>query len=168
MGMTTLPISVRTVRTSDADAVAGLTEQLGYDVAPPVVRERLARILERGDQRFLIAEDAGRPVGWLHAAVAEFVEADPFVVIAGLVVDRDCRGRGIGRMLMRHAEQWAREQQCSIVRLWSSAGRVSAHRFYEHLGYIHIKTQHAFAKSLDADPRTAVERLVPRIDADAG
>jgi GNAT superfamily N-acetyltransferase len=162
--MTTLPISIRTVRTSDADAVAGLTEQLGYDVAPPVVRQRLARILERSDQRFLIAEDAGRPVGWLHAAVAEFIEADPFVVIAGLVVDRNCRGRGIGRMLMHHAEQWAREQRCSIVRLWSSAGRVSAHRFYERLGYTHIKTQHAFAKSFESASGASVESLVPRID----
>jgi hypothetical protein len=44
---------------------------------------------------------------------------------------------------------------------------VSAHRFYEHLGYTHIKTQHAFAKSLESDPGKAVERLVPRIDADA-
>jgi PhnO protein len=162
--MTLLPISIRTVRISDADAVAGLTEQLGYDVAPPVVRERLARILERTDQRFFIAEDAGGPVGWLHAVVAEFVEADPFVVIAGLVVDRTCRGQGIGRMLVQHAEQWAREKHCSIVRLWSSAGRVSAHRFYEHLGYTHIKTQHAFAKSFDAASGSPVDRLVPRID----
>jgi GNAT superfamily N-acetyltransferase len=163
-----MPISIRTARNSDADAVANLTAQLGYDVATPGLRERLAHILERTDQRLLIAEDDSRPVGWLHAAVAEFVEADPFVVIAGLVVDRNCRGRGIGRMLVHHAEQWARERQFSIVRLWSSAGRVSAHRFYERLGYIHIKTQHAFAKSLDADPGAAVERLVPRIDADGG
>ena len=163
-----MSISIRTALNSDADAVASLTAQLGYDVATPGLRERLAHILERTDQRFLIAEEGGQPVGWLHAAVAEFVEADPFVVIAGLVVDMNCRGRGIGRVLMHHAEQWAREQRCSIVRLWSSAGRVSAHRFYEHLGYTHIKTQHAFAKSLDADPGESVERLVPRIDADAG
>ena len=162
-----MPISIRTGRDSDADAVTSLTAQLGYDVAPSGVSERLAHILERTDQRFLIAEEGGQPVGWLHAAVAEFVEADPFVVIAGLVVDRNWRGKGIGRMLMHHAEQWAREQRCSIVRLWSSAGRVSAHRFYEHLGYTHIKTQHAFAKSLESDPGKAVERLVPRIDADA-
>ena len=163
-----MPISIRIGRNSDADAVASLTAQLGYDVASSVVRERLAHILERTDQRLLIADDAGQPVGWLHAAVAEFVEAEPFVVIAGLVVDRECRGRGIGRLLVHHAEQWAREQRCSLVRLWSSAGRVSAHRFYEHLGYTHVKTQHAFAKSLDPDPATAFKRLVPRIDADAG
>jgi GNAT superfamily N-acetyltransferase len=163
-----MPISIRTARNSDADDVASLTAQLGYDVATPGLGERLARILERTDQRLLIAEDDGRPVGWLHVALAEYLEADPFVLIAGLVVDRNSRNQGIGRMLMHHAEQWARAQQCSIVRLWSSAGRVSAHRFYEHLGYTHIKTQHAFAKSLDADPGTSVERLVPRIAADSG
>jgi GNAT superfamily N-acetyltransferase len=160
-----MPISIRTARNSDADAVASLTAQLGYDVATPGQRERLAHILERTDHRLLIAEDDGRPVGWLHAALAEFLEADPFVLIAGLVVDRKSRNQGIGRMLVQAAEQWAREKRCALVRLSSSAGRVSAHRFYEHLGYRHIKTQHAFAKWLDADPDASVERLVPRIDA---
>jgi GNAT superfamily N-acetyltransferase len=141
--------------------------QLGYDVASAGVSERLARILARTDQRFLIAEDEGRPVGWLHASMAVYLEADPFVLIAGLVVDRDCRGRGIGRMLMGHAEQWAREQRCSLVRLSSSSGRVAAHRFYEHLGYTRIKTQYAFAKSFDTDSAETVKRLVPRIDAEA-
>jgi GNAT superfamily N-acetyltransferase len=162
-----MPISIRTARNSDADAVASLTAQLGYDVAPSGLKERLAHILERADQRFWIAEDDGRPVGWLHAALAEFLEADPFVLIAGLVVDRNSRNQGIGRMLVQAAEQWAREKRCALIRLSSSAGRVSAHRFYEHLGYTHVKTQHAFAKSVGEDPRATFERLVPRIDVDA-
>lgn len=160
-----MPISIRTGRESDAEAVANLTLQLGYDVTPAVAKERLARILSRTEQRFVIAEDDGRPVAWLHAIKAEYLEADPFVMIAGLVVDTTCRNRGIGHMLMDTAEQWAKEQQCSLVRLSSSAGRVAAHRFYEQLGYTIVKTQYAFAKSFDADAASKITRLAPRIDA---
>jgi GNAT superfamily N-acetyltransferase len=62
------------------------------------------------------------------------VEANPFVVVGGLVVDKSSRRRGIGQMLMEYAETWAKEQRCSIVRLWSSAGRTGAHQFYERQG----------------------------------
>lgn len=162
-----MPISIRTGRESDADAVANLTAQLGYGVTPSAVRERLAQILARTDQQFFIADDEGRPVGWLHAAIGVYLEADPFVMIAGLVVDAHCRGQGIGRTLMDRAEQWARDKNCSLVRLSSSAGRVAAHRFYEHLGYTVVKTQYAFAKSFDADGTSRVTRLAPRIDSEA-
>ena len=147
--------------------MANLTAQLGYDVTPSAVRERMAQILARTDQQLFIADDAGRPVGWLHAAIGVYLEADPFVMIAGLVVDTNCRGQGIGRTLMDRAEQWARENNCSLVRLSSSAGRLAAHRFYERLGYSKVKTQYAFAKSFSGDAAATVQRLVPRIDSDA-
>jgi GNAT superfamily N-acetyltransferase len=85
-----------------------------------------------------------------------------FVVIAGLVVDRGRRQQGIGRLLMAEAERWAREQGCSIVRLWSSKGRADAHAFYRRLGYADVKTQHAFAKSLDGDGQ--LQGLVPNLE----
>ena len=133
-----MAISVRSARPSDADEVAHLTAQLGYDDEGSALAARFARILAQADQRLLIAELDGRPVGWLHAVIWEFVETDAFVVIAGLVVDRAHRKRGIGRTLMRQAEEWAGERACSFVRLWSSSGRIEAHRFYEQLGYTKI------------------------------
>ena len=67
-------VSVRLATLSDAADVAYLTAQLGYDVETAVVTARLSRILERVDQRFFIAELAQRPVGWLHAAIWEYLE----------------------------------------------------------------------------------------------
>ena len=80
-------------------------------------------------------------------------------------MDREHRSTGIGRLLVQHAERWAREQGCSVVRLSSSAGRTASHRFYEHLGYANIKTQYAFAKSLDAEGQASLAKFVPRIEA---
>ena len=67
-------------------------------------------------------------------------------------------------MLMDEAERWAREQGCSIVRLWSSAARISSHRFYEELGYTNIKTQYTFIKSIDTRRQEDLKRFVPRVE----
>ena len=137
--------------------------QLGYEVAAPLVAERLARMLARGDQQFLVAELDGDVIGWVHVAIMEYVETGAFAVIGGLVVDRHHRKKSIGRLLMTGAETWAREHGCSIVRLWSSAFRTESHRFYEHLGYANIKTQYSFVKPLDPAGEAAIRGFVPRV-----
>jgi GNAT superfamily N-acetyltransferase len=159
-------VVVRTARASDADAVLSLTAQLGYDVERSGLQARLGSTLAKPDHVVLIAEDAGHAIAWLHASVWEYLEADRFVVVVGLVVDKTRRRQGIGRMLMAHAEEWARARRCSIVRLWSSVERATAHEFYERLGYSRIKTQYAFAKSVDADRDDDLTRFVPRLDAE--
>lgn len=156
--------AVRSAQPADADNIAQLMAQLGYDSPAPAVAMRLSRILPRPDHRFLIAEIDGRPVGWLHATMWELVETGPFVVVGGLVVDRAVRRQGIGRLLMDRAEAWAVEQGCSIVRLWSSDARTDAHRFYERLGYSHIKTQYSFVKALDPAGRRQFDNFIPRLD----
>jgi hypothetical protein len=69
-----MTVSIRSARQSDAADIAALTSELGYSIEPSDVATRLANILRRADQSFLVAESGGRSVGWLHAAVAEFVE----------------------------------------------------------------------------------------------
>jgi GNAT superfamily N-acetyltransferase len=157
-------IPVRTARLSDAEEVARLTVQLGYDASGPTTERRLTRILTRADQRFLVAPLEERLTGWLHAFAWELVETGPFVVIGGLVVDRSFRRKGIGRALLSAAETWAIERGCSVVRLWSSVGRTEAHRFYEHLGYANIKSQYSFVKSVGCVGSADISAFVPRLD----
>lgn len=88
--------AIRVARASDAQDIAQLTAQLGYDVTVSSVTQRLSRILPRQDQYFLVVEVDGHLVGWLHAAMAEFVESPAFVVIGGLVVDRNHRRKASG------------------------------------------------------------------------
>jgi GNAT superfamily N-acetyltransferase len=162
-----MSVSIRVARESDASDIARLAADLGYRVDPAVVGDRLSRFLTRPDQQFLIADVDGQPAGWLHVAIAEFVEAGRFAWIAGLVVSEGHRQKGIGRLLMERAEDWAREQTCPVVRLWSSASRTAAHRFYEHLGYTNVKTQYSFAKSLDAGGHENLKQFVPDVKSDA-
>jgi GNAT superfamily N-acetyltransferase len=155
---------VRPARLSDAEGIACLTVQLGYEVDGPAVSDRLSRILSQPAQRFLVAEREDRLVGWVHAIIWEFVETGAFVVIGGLVVDRSLRKQGIGRALLANAETWAVEQGCSVVRLWSSIARTEAHRFYEQLGYKNIKSQYSFVKSVDPRGENDFHGFIPRVD----
>ena len=136
---TMAPATIRTARLSDAGEIAQLTTQLGYDLTEVDAPDRLSRLLLGDDQQFFVADVDGRAVGWAHVVFDEYIDAEPFVVVGGLVVDRNHRRLGIGRALMDRAEAWATERGCSIVRLTSSATRTVAHRFYERLGYTNIK-----------------------------
>jgi GNAT superfamily N-acetyltransferase len=74
--------------------------------------------------------------------------ADPQAEVGGLVVDEGYRRRGIGRLLMQQAEQWACEKGCWAVYLRSNVVRKDAHAFYEGIGYSNVKTSLAFRKTL--------------------
>ena len=161
------PITIRVARPSDADEIARLTTQLGYDLTKGDAADRLSRILARDDQQFLVADVGGGAVGWVHVVFAEYVDAEAFVVIGGLVVDRAHRRLGVGRALMNRAETWARERGCSMVRLSSSATRYAAHQFYKDVGYTNIKTQYSFIKPLDAAAAARLRTFVPRVDPDS-
>ena len=95
--------------------------------------------------------------------ITEYVEAEAFVVIGGLVVDREYRKRGIGRRLLARAEEWAAQQACSVVRLTSNEKRIEAHAFYERAGYTNLKTQYSVAKSVGAAGPAALRAFVPDV-----
>jgi predicted N-acetyltransferase YhbS len=160
--------SIRPARQSDAGDIARLTRHLGYDASEDDVSARLSRILARPEQVFVVAELDGRTVGWVHVQIAECVDVEAFVLIAGLVVDAGVRKQGVGRLLMHHAEEWARTRGVRMVRLSSSATRHEAHRFYERIGYTNLKTQYAFAKLLDGGGAERLKHLVPRVSGPQG
>jgi len=157
------PVTIRAARPSDADVIASLSEQLGYHPEPAAVAVRLSRVLARNDQQFLVAEDNGRPVGWIHMLIGEYVEAEAFVVIGGLVVDREYRNQGIGRRLLACSEEWAVQHGCSVVRLSSSTTRTAAHEFYRRVGYSILKSQYSFAKSVGTADAGALRAFVPDV-----
>jgi GNAT superfamily N-acetyltransferase len=156
---------IRAARSEDADDIARIGNQLGYDLANSETADRIRRILLKDDQRIFVAEADGQPVGWVHVAITDYIESEPFAIIAGLVVDSDHRRQGLARSLMLRAEQWAIEKGCLIVRLNSSSTRTVAHAFYEKIGYERIKTQYSFAKALGAARQEDVRKFVPKFDA---
>lgn len=161
--MSSPAITIRRARLSDADAIAALSKQLGYHAEPAAVADRLSRVLARDDQQFLVADEHGHAVGWIHMLVSEYVEAAAFVIIGGLVVDREHRQQGIGRRLLAEAEAWTTQRGCSVVRLSSTISRTEAHAFYERAGYAKIKTQYSFAKPVGAAASDVLRAFIPDV-----
>lgn len=146
--------AIRPARSSDCEALARLSRQLGYPATGHELERRLALLSD--DDRVLVAALDGAVAGWIHLSVARPLVVEPHVVVSGLVVDETFRGRGIGRALMGAAEDLARERGLPCVRLTSAIHRTEAHRFYEALGYGVVKTQLALSRTLETeDPSTA-------------
>ncbi|HEY1307268.1 MAG TPA: GNAT family N-acetyltransferase [Vicinamibacterales bacterium] len=157
-------VSIRTARLSDSRAIAELTTQLGYEVPLSTLTERLGHLLAKDDQEFMVAELDDEVVGWVHVGLTENIDTGPYAQIGGLVVNRRYRKKRIGRALMERVEEWSRERGCSVIRLWSSAFRTDAHRFYEHLGYTNVKTQYSYVKSIGSAGEEAIRAFIPRVN----
>jgi GNAT superfamily N-acetyltransferase len=145
------PGAVRTRRGTvrDTPRIALLCQQLGYPASRDEIQQRLSQIVGEEQHALYVAEaTGGRVLGWIHGYVCHLVEVEPHVEIGGLVVDKDYRGSGIGRLLVEEIEHWAAASGCSTVRLRSNSIRKEAHRFYANFGYELVKRQLAFRKVL--------------------
>ena len=140
---------IRRAVAADAERIAILAGLLGYPSTAEDVLRQLPRLQASLEHAVFVAEAPdGLVVGWLHVHANHVVEFDPRAEVGGLVVDEKFRGSGMGRLLMQHAEQWAREKGYSEVVLRSNVIRTGAHKFYESLGYTVTKTQKHFRKVL--------------------
>ncbi|RME89494.1 MAG: GNAT family N-acetyltransferase [Anaerolineae bacterium] len=149
LGSDKSPITIRLAAASDAEQLAPLCDQLGYPSTPQEVAARMERIL--GDERhavFVAADRKGNLIGWVHVYLRPLLEEDLSAEVGGMVVEESYRLHGAGRLLMQHAEDWARQRGCRYVTVRSNIIRTAAHQFYERLGYVRIKTQLAFRKFL--------------------
>ncbi|MGA8049847.1 MAG: GNAT family N-acetyltransferase [Burkholderiales bacterium] len=97
------------------------------------LREILA---DRSLGRIYVAREAGRVVGMcslLHTVST--AEGGKAAWLEDLVVRPECRGRGIGRMLLEHAIGEARDEGVLRITLLSDAGNDRAHALYRKLGF---------------------------------
>jgi GNAT superfamily N-acetyltransferase len=143
-------LRLRPAEAKDAEVVAELAAQLGYDRTAAQVREWLERLGARGGQTVFVAERAGEVVGWIDVSLEHRLQSETFGLIGGLVVREGLRGAGIGRRLCERAEQWIAEQGAKKVRVTSRSTREGAHRFYLRDGYQQVKVSMVFEKRLES------------------
>ena len=145
-------IVVRRAATADVARLAELSEILGYPVASSSLAARLERLLARVEDAVLVAEAESGVVGWVHGAEQELLESGRRCEILGLVVDPAYRSHGVGRRLVTAVEQWAANRGLEQMTVRSNVARAESHPFYQRLGYIRTKTQHAYRKALSGAP----------------
>jgi GNAT superfamily N-acetyltransferase len=142
-------VNVRVAVLADAPGLAELSGQLGYPTEAADLRARMERLALRKDHVVYVAESAdGALAGWIHATTTEMLEVGRRAEIVGLVVDERHRGEGVGKRLVRAAEQWAAGQGHAEITVRSNVTRDGSHPFYRHIGFDHVKTQHQYRKPL--------------------
>ena len=139
-----MTMTIRPLDSTDAEAVAALLPDLGYQATAAQTARRLAALREWPDQDAFVAVADGAIVGLCHVQGVRMLVSDGYVEIQALVVSAACQGQGLGRKLVAHACEWAFAHGYERVRLRSNVVREAAHAFYEHLGFEKSKASYAF------------------------
>jgi ribosomal protein S18 acetylase RimI-like enzyme len=138
-----VPVSVRNAEPSDLGALLGLYRELAgeRDSAQPsdaaISAPVLAQIIAERDRQLLVAETDRTVLGTADLLIVANLthRATPWAIVENVVVAGAARRQGVGRQLMTHAVELARQGGCYKLQLLSRKERAGAHAFYRSLGF---------------------------------
>jgi aminoglycoside 6'-N-acetyltransferase I len=138
--MTPEQISVRPLRETDVDDWFRLRKLLWDATADDDHKSEMIDILEHPDsQLVLFAETgSGRLIGFLEASIRPYVEdceTDHVGYLEGWYVEPEFRKQGIGRHLVREAEEWAIDKGCTEMASDAELGNDMSLAAHLNLGY---------------------------------
>ncbi len=117
-----------------AELIDALEDRSVFDVERAM--ENCSALLGRPDHHLLLAQIDGRPCGFLHLTTRQGILHDhPSGLIDELVVGREFRGHGIGRLLMNAAIDRCRALGCSEVEVSTETSNREAQEFYRRCGF---------------------------------
>jgi ribosomal protein S18 acetylase RimI-like enzyme len=129
-------IHLRTIEAADVADTARLLGTMNADTPVPLLRERLETILRDHPHYQLVgAFVGGRLAGVCGAWIATKIWCGRYLEIDNLVVDPELRSSGVGTRLIRHFEEVARQNDCTILVLDSYTSNHASHRLYHRLGF---------------------------------
>jgi GNAT superfamily N-acetyltransferase len=126
---------IRDAKPADAPRLVELIHELGHEIDEKQVRRNLKTLARTGETPLVATLDKA-VVGMCGVGKRVVIHRPaPLGRITALVVTKEAQGHGIGRMLVKAAEEWMREGGCQLVEVTSNDRRAAAHAFYRHLGY---------------------------------
>ncbi|WP_291657198.1 GNAT family N-acetyltransferase [Bosea sp. (in: a-proteobacteria)] len=113
-------------------------EQIAAEAQDPAYLEAFDVIAANPCNTLFVAELDGTVVGTYQITILPGMAERGRVraKIESVHVAPECRGRGIGATMMRHAIAFATEKGVGLVELTSQKARPEAHRFYNSLGFV--------------------------------
>ncbi len=87
--------------------------------------------------KLLVAEEQENIIGTCSLIVIDNLghQGARLAVVESVIVEQNYRGHGIGKLMMNHAMELAREEKCYKLMLSSNTKRAAAHEFYQRLGF---------------------------------
>jgi GNAT superfamily N-acetyltransferase len=126
---------IRDAKPSDAPHLTELIHELGHEIDEKRVRKNLDALKKLGELPLVVTLDKVI-VGMCGVSKRIVVHRPaPLGRITALIVTKEAKRHGLGRMLVEAAEEWMRKSGCQIVEVTSNDRRPEAHAFYRHLGY---------------------------------
>ena len=156
-------IHIRSAEPSDYEAFCALIaevdslhsaqepEYFKNPARPGRSREYFLSYLGQPDKALFIAEDSGKPSGFIQVSLRRIEEIEILVQqdyahVNDIVVARAAQRRGIGSALMAKAEAWTRSKGLKQLRLNVRSWNEAARKLYESMG-------------LEAKMHTMIKRL---------
>ena len=140
---------LRALKATDVASIYEINkEALGYAFSPEETASQLARLSQDSHHFLLGYEDPASHdlLGYVHAEVYESLYSNAGFNILALAVLPQMQGKGIGKALLQGLEQETEKRGYKFIRLNSADHRISAHAFYEQVGYTCDKLQKRFIK----------------------
>jgi GNAT superfamily N-acetyltransferase len=142
-----MEIRIRKARLDDAEAIALLSKDLGYEPHKDEIVRKLQKFELNPGEEIFVAEFE-KVVGWMHISLVEPLESDPFAEIRGIVVAEEYRRKGIGTKLIQSAEEWTRRKNCKKIRIRINIKREDTRKYYRNLNFTSLKLQEVFEKKI--------------------
>lgn len=132
-----------------AEAMGRLRHQLSerHD-GSAIARETIEELIESPYHDILIASDDGAVVGMAIVSIV-MAALDRNVYMEDLVVDKECRGKGVGGQLLDAVKEWGKVHGCRRLEFTSSSRekKEGAKGFYESHG-AEVRETNAFRAEL--------------------
>lgn len=120
---------------------------LGYEVSLDDLKQRINDMLSSGYYEILVAKEKDLVVGFIGLQKSLCFENPGIVLrIIALGVSNEYQGKGIGTKLIKGAEEFAKENNISVLLVNSGLKRLQAHNFYEK--NLFNKKGYSFVKKL--------------------
>ena len=149
---------IRMAQTGDCASLVAMRLILWPQSSSDEETEQVQAVLSTGmsgtlPAAILVAEgDDGALIGFLAVGLRSHADGcdtlRPVGFIEGWYVDSACRGRGIGRDLVRTAEDWSRGQGCVEMASDALIDNEESHRAHQALGFEVVDRCVHFRKTL--------------------
>ncbi len=132
-------ITVRPIAETDLNEWFRLRLILWDETPEDDHRSEMVDIIDHYEtQQVFVAESGDRLVGFLEVSIRPFVEdcaSDHVGYLEGWYVEPELRKHGIGKELVRKAEEWARGKDCSEMASDAELGNELSLKAHLGLGY---------------------------------
>lgn len=133
-------IKIRPLGEGDFTEWLRLREALWDETDADEHRHEMEGIVENAVSQLVLVADAGRGhlAGFLEASIRPFVEdcdTDHVGYLEGWYVEPEHRRHGIGRLLVKTAEDWARAKGCIEMASDTEVGNDLSLAVHESMGY---------------------------------